>query len=804
MGSGSFRQAIVDSNADPGVSQITFQIGSGAQTIRPASALPLITHPVGIDGSTQPGFAGTPLIVLDGGSAGDADGLFIGAGNSSVTDLVIDHFRRDGIGLGTGGGNVLAGNYIGVDSTGTRAGNFGSGIRIGGSSNNTIGGTTTAARNVMSANFSTGLEVDGSSGNLIQGNFIGTNIAGTASLTNGVGGIGFLNSTNNTVGGQAPGARNLISGNLINFGVSIIGGSANLIQGNFIGTDVTGTAGLPNIIGLIFSNSSNNTVGGTAAEARNVISGNGSGGVQITGGTGNTIQGNFIGTDANGTRALHGQEGVALGIGASDNLIGGTAAGARNIISGNLGDGIRIIGRQTTANLIQGNYIGTDVSGTQAVANREFGIFINDAPNNTIGGTTAAARNLVSGNGSSDGGGAGVAIWSNGSTGNVVQGNYVGTDVTGTAPLGNIGIGRQNGYGVMIENASNNQVGGAARGTGNVIAANSSDGVIIAIATSLNQDLVSTGNLVQGNFVGTDASGTMALGNGGNGVTVAPFSGAGDESGNIIGGSAAGAGNVIAANAGDGVSIASSSTSGSLVEGNFIGTNAEGDSLGNGANGVAVVAASSTTIVGNVIANSGNDGVLIDSGSGNLISQNSIASSGNLGIELVNNGNNNQPFPTLTCATSDGSSTCTIEGTLDATPNTIYVVEFLADAVCNASGFGEGEQFLGCLQLTTDDSGSAAFTAVFAVGVQPGEFVSATATDPGNNTSAFAACVAVTDPARTIARALLSWQEQPQVSSAITPWSRMRPVLPDAGAVSQIAPDSRWRNRKICEGADEA
>src|SRR5262249_29761834 len=144
------------------------------------------TDPVTIDGSTQPGFAGVPVIELNGVDAQLGDGVTILAGNSVVRSLVINRFRGHGIHLENGGSNVIAGNYIGVDVAGAAAlSNYGLGVYALNSSNNTIGGTTAAARNVISGNFqnSVGL-ANGSSNNLIQGNYIGLNAAGTGTMVN--------------------------------------------------------------------------------------------------------------------------------------------------------------------------------------------------------------------------------------------------------------------------------------------------------------------------------------------------------------------------------------------------------------------------------------------------------------------------------------------------------------------------------------------------------------------------------------------------------------------------------------------
>jgi titin len=196
-------------------------------------------------------------------------------------------------------------------------------------------------------------------------------------------------------------------------------------------------------------------------------------------------------------------------------------------------------------------------------------------------------------------------------------------------------------------------------------------------------------------------------------------------------------------------SLHGASKGGATILGNNIGSDASGSSaLGNGRNGITITAASGNTVGGtaagsaNVIANSGNDGVLVDTGTGNAIRGNSIFSSTNLGIELINNGNNNQAAPVLTSAVAT-ATTITIQGTFTGAANTTYTLEFFANPTANPSGFGEGTQLLGSVTVTTDSSGNATFTVTFNVVVTPGEVVSATATDPGNNTSAFAQDVTV-------------------------------------------------------------
>jgi hypothetical protein len=186
-GPGSLRQAILDANATQGSNTIAFAIGQGGvQTIRPTSALPAITNPVLLDGTSQPGFSGSPLIVLDGGAAGaGANGLKLLTGQSTLQALVIDGFQGAGIVL-RGSGNQITADYLGVDVTGSQAaGNAGAGIRIAGGSNNTIGGRTAGAGNVIAFNGRDGVLVRGGSGNAILGNAIVSNTGAGIDLRHG-------------------------------------------------------------------------------------------------------------------------------------------------------------------------------------------------------------------------------------------------------------------------------------------------------------------------------------------------------------------------------------------------------------------------------------------------------------------------------------------------------------------------------------------------------------------------------------------------------------------------------------------
>jgi titin len=407
-GPGSLRVAIEAANANPGLDTIVFAIpGSGTQTIAvTSSGLPTISDPVVIDGRTQPGFAATPLIRLDNQTGSWDSGLRISAGPSEVRGLSITGFGSPGGGggilLGGNGGNIVAGNWIGLDPSGAAAPNL-RGVDVR-SPNNIIGGLTAGDRNVISGNGDAGLLV-GFSGNVVEGNYIGTDATGSAAVPNGNGVAVDLAATSNTIGGRVPGARNVISGNAVGAISMYTGTWNNLIEGNYIGTDKTGNVAIANgSRGTLTSGAV--SLGGNDTVANNVISGNAGHGISIGMG-GNTIAGNRIGTNAAGTRALPNLgSGVYVSLGSyHSNVIGGANSTDRNIISGNAGNGVEIVNPSTSGNLVEGNYIGTDKRGTSPLGNGLSGVLIAGSSGNTIGGTSRALRNRIAYNS-----GAGVTI----------------------------------------------------------------------------------------------------------------------------------------------------------------------------------------------------------------------------------------------------------------------------------------------------------------------------------------------------------------------------------------------------------
>jgi hypothetical protein len=464
--------------------------------------------------------------------------------------------------------------------------------------------------------------------------------------------------------------------------------------------ELTGTNAGPGAHGLSIS-AGNSTVKGLA-----IHSFKGYGILLQTRGA-NNILGNYIGTDAAGTSAMANQEGVAI-LSGSGNVVGGTTAADRNILSGNTGYGVD---DSSGNNRVIGNYIGTDLTGTLSVANGS-GVYLFGS-NNMVGGTTTGSGNVISGN-RFDG------IFVPYGTGNVIQGNDIGTTASVRGALAN---GR---HGVNIASpATGTIIGGTDAGARNVISGNQKNGINIQAA----------GTIVQGNFIGTDVRGASALPNGAVGVFVA-------ANNSTIGGSMDGARNLISGNHLDGVDLYAD---GNLVEGNDIGlgidiTAALG--VSNGANNLSIYG-SGNTITDNRIGFAGNDGVLVDTGTANVILFNSIFRSANWGIELAHGGNNNQPAPNLTSAFSNGNTTV-VDGSLAGTPNTTYLIEFFANTDCNPSGYGEGEQSLDAQPVTTGADGTVTFEITLAVGVPTNQYIATTATDPAGNTSAFSLCMPVT------------------------------------------------------------
>lgn len=288
---GTLRRAIFNANTSVGADTVVFRIGTGTQTITPNSAFDALVDGTSIDGTSQGGYSGTPLIEISGVSAGNVDGLTITGAGSTIRGLVVNRFGQAGILIeGTSAtGNTITGNFIGTDVTGmSDLGNTRDGINVRfGAKNNIIGGVTPGAGNLISGNDEHGITLrnNGTQGNLVVGNLIGVNRTATAVLGNTQSGMTInVGADANTIGGTTEGARNVISGNGRGIYIVDSGSHSNTILGNYIGTTAAGIAVGNGGEGILFDGDvSGNTIGGTVAGAGNVIAFNGNNGLVLLG-----------------------------------------------------------------------------------------------------------------------------------------------------------------------------------------------------------------------------------------------------------------------------------------------------------------------------------------------------------------------------------------------------------------------------------------------------------------------------------------------------------------------------------------
>jgi len=683
-------------------------------------------------------------------------GIFVWNVSSNLiggTDLasknVLSGGNDTGVYILNGTGNIVQGNHIGVNSAGNGAlSNRNNGVTVFSAGANTIGGAGEGARNLISGNIGSGVNVNGSTAtrNVIQGNFIGVNAEGTLPIPNLGDGVTLNSAPGNFIGGTNTDEGNLISGNG-KAGILLNGAGTRLnqIAGNLIGTDVGGSAKVGNALaGVTLTGAISNSIGSVLPSARNVIAGNRQDGIFFATNTvGNRVQGNFIGVSVYGTNALgNGLNGVALNS-ASLNLIGGEAAGEGNIISGNTNAGVWLFRAAATNNSVQGNFIGTDSTGRAAIGNLTSGVLV-EAPGNVIGGSSLGACNLISGNGH-----IGVWLLNTNAHDNLVAGNLIGTALGGTNGLGNVNAG------VGITDAANNQIGGTAASERNLISANGfpiNNGGVFIVGSK------ATGSKFFGNFIGTDIHGQNALSNRYEGIYIV------DGGSNVIGNELAGGGNLISGNTTRGIRLINSI--GNEIRGNLIGTKLDGVSaLGNGQFNVEFEAGCRNNSVGGVSAGAGNRiaytgtfaggpfaGVRVrDLATNNLILGNAIFNNSALAISFSGlaatandtcdadgGANMRQNFPVLTEAYS-GANTG-VRGYFDGRPNTTHRLQFFANPACDASGSGEGQLYLGDKIVTTGAACSNSFVATLPGAVSVGYVITATATDPANNTSEFSAC----------------------------------------------------------------
>ncbi len=783
----TLRAAIQQANATAGTDTIAFSISG---TISPGSALPSITQAVTIDAINM---LQLPSITLAGGSAGaGTNGLTFAAGSngSTLRGFAVQGFGGVGV-LVQADGCVVERTYLGTNLAGTAAaGNVGAGLSVSGSSN-TFGVNGDGSKRILaSGNGGGGVTVSGSS-NTFHFAHAGTNLAGTAALANTGSGITISGSSNTLI-------QNTLSGNTQD-GLRITAGTGNVLRTNsLIGLNDAGNAAIPNGgHGVNVTGGTGNTIG-----PADIISGNGGSGVVISGAAtaGNFVRGNFIGTTLAGTVALPNAQGGVLLNGAGANTIGGSGAGHGNVISGNTGIGVRAVGG--SGSVIQANVVGTAPSGNSALGNSSHGISVEGAASTTVGGSVGLG-NLVSGNG-----GNGIQV-GGASAGSVLNGNTVGTVVAGTSPLpnaldgilltgttnvtvgGGVAVGDDNvvggngQHGLHVLGGGNHQINVnefGVSGTGVVAVGNTLHGVYLENTTgnTIDTALISGnhvdgvrisgggGNTLIADIIGLDVTGTVALGNWGNGVTIL------NSPNNTIGHPVGGEGNTISGNLQSGLAIVGVASGGNVVHNTLIGPNIiDNATIGNGGWGVLISAASGNSIGGALAGQAnrirgngafyaafnggnGSGGIAVQSGTNNEISRNLVSGNLGLGIDLDpdgalpfdgvtandagdgdGGGNLAQNRPLITSATFGG--TTAVSGTLSSAPNTTYDVEVFHTARCDPSGHGEGGTFAAVVSTTTNGAGAASWNTNFAA-VPAGSVLTATATDPGNNTSEFSNC----------------------------------------------------------------
>ena len=571
-GAGSLRSAMLSANATVGRDQIIFNIGGGgARTITLLSPLPVLTNSVEIDAATQPGYAGTPLIEIN------ATNLitFSGFGNDHIfrfdtSNSVLRGFVMNRHGQGgeikvavylLGSSNLVDRNFIGTDLTGTAG--FPQPALFGlymQSSNNVV------RSNVIASTAWNGIGIEGNN-NSILANFLGTDRDGVNAL--GLGTALYCIGANNQIG--APSMGNVIAGCTNGLVIRNPNAISNVIQGNFIGTRLGGSNALPNIFdGITVALSARGTlIGGTNAGEGNVISGNRWGIVLSTnfgilGGAGPSrltqIVGNRIGLNAPGTTFIVNRSGGIWMDGSPSNMVGGFTASARNLISGNDGPGIKISGPGSTQNQVMGNYIGLRADGTTPEFNFNGVVIESGAIQNQVG-NFGAGRNVISGNS-----GDGILIQDAGTRLTYMYDNLIGLSAFGTNAVPNSGNGIR-----ITDSAFNNFI------YDGVISGNGQNGISL---DGLNVAF----NFIELCYIGTDTSGRRAVPNGRHGV----FIGNGARA-NAVGGQTF-INTVISGNLDSGVYITGTGSSNNVVRGALIGLSVtDSISIRNASNGVAIV-----------------------------------------------------------------------------------------------------------------------------------------------------------------------------------------------------------------------
>jgi len=696
-GSGSLRNAIQFVNTQGAAATISFAIpGAGPHTITLSSPLPDITaNGLTIDGTTQSGSqcrdlwagSGHDLRIEIRGNSG-FDGFRLAGANQTIRGLSLTGFGNAIFTLSSSSNATIRCNYLGLVPGGTASGNT-RGVWAGGSGAR-IGGLTAGEGNVISSNSIVGvLTVNGSTDTAVQGNFIGTDPTGMSARANG----GGINNFNGTVTWRDI-TYNLIAGNSGAAGIALetddrISPSTDTIriQRNRIGFNRTLSALLPNGgDGIFFDSASiaNVLIGGNAATDGNEITG-GNDAIDLRAVNNIRIRGNTI-ARANG-------RGIWLA-GSSDITIGGTGSGEGNSIGGNGADGV-FAGFDANGITIVGNRLQPVTIAGATTSNADHGIWVQRVNSVTIGDGSAAGRNIISGNGRR-------AIQGSSTNANVtINGNYIGTDATGNVAVSN---------GQNADASTRDAIAFDASGTNDNlrITNNVIGGYSAALVELWNS--TSNGVVITGNRIGVGANGVSQIVSG-NIEDLVSIGGGTSHSNVIIGGETTELGNTIAFSARSGIRV---------------------ESTGN-----------NLQVIGNTIRNNALTGVYVVGSTRAALVSNRIYANGQIGIDLNENGvtlndpgdsdsgpNNLLNFPAITSVNVSGNNQLIYGFTFDGPAETNgYRIEFFANSAADASGYGEGETYLGHVDIAHSGGSqtySGNMTALAPIGI--GSIISATAT----------------------------------------------------------------------------
>ncbi len=667
-GTATLRQAVIDANAAPAeAATISFAIpGAGPHTINLSSVLPnLTTNGVTIDGTTQSGtqcrdlWAGSGHDLRVNVRGGGFNGFQLGGTNQTIRGLSLTNFDNAVITLAGSSNATIQCNYLGLLANGTSSGNTRGALVRGASVR--IGGLNAGQGNVISANSIVGVVTEqGSTDTSIQGNFIGTDPTGMTSRANASGINNFFGTAT-----WRDITRNLISGNansaLVLETDDQIGPSTDLvrIQRNVIGFTRDLSALMRNGgDGIRFPSGSiaNVLIGGLASTEGNTITGTDQG-ISLNNTPNITIQGNII--------ARSGQNGVRV-TAANGVTIGGNAAGLGNVIGGNGFSGIGLVDGASNVTIL-GNTIGAVTITGGTFENQDRGIFLRNVSNVSIGDGTTGGRNVIARNGLQAIMGTGIA------SGIAINGNTIGTDATGNAAT-------TNGARLIaaLRDAITFQEGGTFTNLtirGNVIGGH--QGALIKLA-----DSTATGVIIRGNAIGVGADGVSSI-VAGNGNSLIAISGGTLSYADLeIGGPDPADGNVIAFGGQNGITVNTVQT-GNRIIGNTIRNNS--------GNGILLLDSTRVAVIGNRIFGNGLLG--IELGLDGITTND--AGDGDTGPnDLLN-------FPQAIRANVAGPNQLRYNVALDAPAAASgYRLEFFANSAADPTGFGEGERYLGHVDIT--------------------------------------------------------------------------------------------------------